>query len=270
MNSITITELHRLQQAQNDAQMSLERAIFCISVFLAHEFVHCFTGFLTGSSQPGTPPGLNASPYSDAEHGEAGWYWTRHTFGGLGHVWFDKDGPAEPGHFGVPTLLEYNKRRDGSFFYQIDQAVIRRIIGADWAIANWAGMFTTAQFELGFQMLIFDTDPNWFLKLKDENTKTPFDHWNTLYEEVVARTTGEDVVLSEKFGNNILFELAGAVLSPVISSLSNLSLRNVLPLSSIMSRIRQPSTPLLPAANAISKAKRWGRGRIGSSLNKPE
>lgn len=240
--------------------MSLERAIFCISVFLAHEFVHCFTGFLTGSSQPGTPPGLNASPYSDAEHGEAGWYWTRHTFGGLGHVWFDRDEPAEPGHFGVPTLLEYNKRRGGSFFYQIDQAVIRRIIGADWAIANWAGMITTAQFELGFQMLIFDTDPNWFLKLKDENTKTPFDHWNTLYEEVVARTTGEDVVLSEKFGINILFELAGAVLSPFISSLSNLSLRNVLSLSSIMSRIRQPSTPLLPAANAISKAKKVGTG----------
>lgn len=270
MNSITIAELHRLQQAQNDAQTSLERAIFCISVFLAHEFVHCFTGFLTGSAQPGTPPGLNASPYSDAEHGEAGWYWTRHTFGGLGHVWFDKDGPAEPGHFGVPTLLEYNKRRDGSFFYRIDHDVIRRIIGADWASGNWEGMLTTAQFALCSQKLTFNTDPDWFLKLKDENTKTPFKDWDTLYEEAVVRTIDEDVILGEKFGIIDLFEFIRAVLSPCISSLSNLGLPNFLSLSSIISRIRHPSRPLLPAANAISIAKQWGRGPIRSSLNKSE
>lgn len=138
LDSRTQATLERLEQAQANAQISLERAIFCISVFLAHEFVHCFTGFLTGSAQPGTPPGLNASPYSDTEHGEAGWYWTRHTFGGLGHVWFDKDAPAEPSHFGIPTLLEYNRRREDSFFYQLDHAVIRRLIG-DWSSANRIG-----------------------------------------------------------------------------------------------------------------------------------
>lgn len=145
MDNPTRAELQRLQHAQADAQMSLERAIFCISVILAHEFVHCFTGFLTGSAQPGTPPGLDAPPYSDAEHGEAGWYWTRHTFGGLSHVWFDKNEPAEPDHFGVPMLLEYNKRRSESFFYQIDHAVVRRIIGADWASADRIGMYAITE-----------------------------------------------------------------------------------------------------------------------------
>lgn len=153
MDSHTRAELQRLQHAQANAQMSLERAIFCTSVFLAHEFVHCFTGFLTGTTQPGTPPSLNASPYSDAEHGEAGWYWTRHTFGGLGHVWVDNDEPAEPNHFGIPMLLEYNKRRSESFFYQIDHAVVRRVIGVDWAAADRIGVYPITEFALVSQGL---------------------------------------------------------------------------------------------------------------------
>ncbi|KAG6358277.1 hypothetical protein INS49_014161 [Diaporthe citri] len=170
MDSSTMAAIQRLQDAQANAQMSLERAVFCISVFLAHEFVHCFTGYLTGSAQPGTPPGLDASPYSDPEHGEAGWYWTQYTFGGLGHAWFDKDEPEEPSHFGVPMLLDYNKRRSNSFFYQINHAVVKQVLGDNWASLN-------------------SIDPDWFLKLKDENTKTSFKEWDTAYEEIVARTT---------------------------------------------------------------------------------
>lgn len=119
--------------------MSFERAVFCISAILAHEFVHCFTGFLTGGTEPGTPPGLNASPYSDRKHGEAGWNWSRRTFGGLGHIWLGKDEPAEPEQFGVPTLLEYNKRSSDSFFYHLDHAVIRKVIGMDWGAVNKSG-----------------------------------------------------------------------------------------------------------------------------------
>lgn len=138
-------ELERLQHAQAEAQKSLERAIFSIAVFLAHEFVHCFTGFLTGGAHPGTPPGLNASPYSDARHGEAGWNWTRHTLGGLGHVWLGRGEPAEPGHFGVPMLLDFNKHRGDSFFYQVDHRVVRRAVGGDWSPAHRIGVSPGAQ-----------------------------------------------------------------------------------------------------------------------------
>ncbi|KAL1860692.1 hypothetical protein Daus18300_009035 [Diaporthe australafricana] len=125
--------LQRLESAQAKAEVGLERAVFCISVILAHEFVHCFTGFLTGGAQPGTPPGLKASPYSNSEHGEAGWNWSQRTFGGLGHFWLEKDGATEPDQFGIPTLLEYNKRPGNSFFYQVDHAMIQRVIGMDWS-----------------------------------------------------------------------------------------------------------------------------------------
>lgn len=268
MNNNTREEIQRLQLAQADAQISLERAVFSISFFLAHEFVHCFTGYLTGSAQPGTPPGLDAPPYSDHEHGEAGWYWTRYTFGGLGHVWLDKDEPDEPGHFGIPMLLDYNKRRSDSFFYQIDHAVIRQILGADWSAAHRRGMFLSAQFALVFQRLTFDTDPDWFLKLKDENTKTSFEEWNAAYEEIVARTLDEHSELEEEFGIYALFELIRDVLKPYFSLTSCLSLRNIFRLSSIRSKMRHPPRPSLLTENTISKINRWGKKRMGLYLNK--
>ncbi|KAL2283264.1 hypothetical protein FJTKL_10139 [Diaporthe vaccinii] len=181
-SSSTRAEIQRLQDAQANAQMSLERAVFCISVFLAHEFVHCFTGYLTGSSQPGTPPGLDARPYSDRKHGEAGWYWTRHTFGGLSHVWFDKDEPEEPSHFGLPMLLDYNKRRSKSFFYQIDHEVVKRVLGDDWASAN-------------------RIDPEWFLRLKDETTRISFKEWDTVYEEITVLILGFKTQLAKRPSN---------------------------------------------------------------------
>lgn len=140
MDGRTETALQRLETARANAQVGLDRAVFCISVILAHEFVHCFTGFLTGGAQPGTPPGLNASPYGSSEHGEAGWNWSQRTFGGLGHFWLEKDEPTEPDQFGVPTLLEYDKRSGNSFFYQVDHATIDRVVGMDWSPANRIGV----------------------------------------------------------------------------------------------------------------------------------
>lgn len=258
MDSITTAEFQHLQHAQAIAQKSLERAVFSISVFLAHEFVHCFTGFLTGSSQPGTPPALNASPYSDAKYGEAGWYWTRHTFGGLGHVWLGKAEPAGPGHFGVPMLLEFNKRRGDSFFYRIDHAVVKRVIGGDWDSANRVGMYSVVKSLWSLpsaNMRI--TDPNWFLKLKDKNTGIPFKEWDTAYEEIVARTTSKHNVIQTKSGIRVLFELVCVVLRPCLSWASRVSLRDILSLSSIRSRMRNSSRPSLRTLNAISKVKRW-------------
>lgn len=270
MDGITRAKFQCLQDAQANAQMSLERAVFCISVFLAHEFVHCFTGYLTGSAQPGTPPGLDASPYSDHKHGEAGWYWTRHTFGGLSHVWFDKGEPEKPGHFGVPMLLDYNKRRSDSFFYQIDHAVVRQVLGADWASADMIGMLLGAQFTSVLHILTSDTDPEWFLKLKDENTKTSFKEWDTAYEEIVARALGEQNVLGGQLGIRALFKLVRVVLGPCLSSASRLGLRSILPISSLRKRMRLRPRPSLPTVNRISKMKRWSEKKLGLYLNKFE
>ncbi|KAI3394194.1 hypothetical protein diail_3149 [Diaporthe ilicicola] len=140
MDAQTKAAIQHLESSQEAAQVGFERAVFCISVILAHEFVHCFTGFLTGYAEPGTPPVLNASPYSDAEHGEAGWYWTRRTFGGLAHIWTDKDEPTDYSHFGIPTLLEYNKRQSDSYFYQVDHAMVQKIVGMEWSSVNRVGM----------------------------------------------------------------------------------------------------------------------------------
>lgn len=74
----------------------------------------------------------------------------------------------------------------------------------------------------------------------------------------MARTDGNHDVSGTNFGISILLKLIRAVLGPPLASLSNLSLRDVFSLSSIRSRMRHPSVPLLPAANVIAKAKSVG------------
>lgn len=75
-DAATTKELESLLQAQEYAQKSFERAIFCMSVTLAHEFVHCFTGYLTGLTGVRTPPrDPPLGPYGNDKEGEAGWEW---------------------------------------------------------------------------------------------------------------------------------------------------------------------------------------------------
>lgn len=80
-------------------------------------------------------------------------------------------------------------------------------------------------------------DPNWFLKLKDETRRIPFKEWDTIYEEVVARTVGRHNIRERDYSIRVLFEFIRVIFGPCLSSLSNLSLRNSLSLSYVSSRM---------------------------------
>lgn len=142
-------ELQDLVNSQRYASTSFERGVFCLSATLAHELVHCLTGYLTGRAAINTPPGpAPYGPYDNAKRGEAGWEWCKLAFGGLAHFWYTKGSPhplTSGFHLGIPLLLDVAPQDDWqktSKFYMIDHDIVKKIIEMkDWADAYKAGKF---------------------------------------------------------------------------------------------------------------------------------
>lgn len=139
-------ELGDLLKRQHYAQMSFERAIFCMSVTLAHEFVHCFTGYLSGRVGVTTPPDEEPlGPYGTHDKGEAGWKWVNLTFGGLAHFWYTKGSPEtfNSGYYiGIPVLMQVAKKdwKEKSVMYKIEHEMVKKIIEMkDWESEYKAG-----------------------------------------------------------------------------------------------------------------------------------
>lgn len=135
-------KLSAIKEAQSNATVAFERSAFCISITLAHEFVHCFTGFLTGRAGPPTPQRVFAGPYGSDGRGEAGWQWCDRAFGGLIHFWYTRGKPAKSDQIGMPMLLEWNEDASGSFFFKINHIVIKRIVNLDFKgddAGEWRG-----------------------------------------------------------------------------------------------------------------------------------
>lgn len=145
----TKEELQSHRKTQVYAQKSFERAIFCMSVTLAHEFVHCFTGYLSGRTGIRTPPLLPPlGPYGNSRQGEAGWEWCNLTFGGLAHFFYTKGFPEpfKSGYYiGIPALLVLSAEdwQTKSKMYEVDHALVKKIIEMkDWESAYKAGKST--------------------------------------------------------------------------------------------------------------------------------
>lgn len=145
--------LATLVERQEYAQKSFERAIFCNSVTLAHEFVHCLTGYISGRPKLTTPPGSDpddqTGPYETETRGEAGWMWCKETFGGLPHFWYTKGLPdaLDTGYYiGTPMLLDLVVKGGDweatSTVYTINHDVVRKLIEMKgWASEHEAGEF---------------------------------------------------------------------------------------------------------------------------------
>lgn len=127
------------RRAHANSVIGFERSAFCISVTLAHEFVHCFTGFLTGRASPGTPSRVVAGPYGTENRGEAGWTWCQKTFGGLTHFWYTKGEAPKSDQIGIPTMLEWKEDMENSVFYKVDHSIIKMIVKLDFS-ADKTGM----------------------------------------------------------------------------------------------------------------------------------
>lgn len=148
-DAATKVELQSHRKTQEYAQKSFERAIFCMSVTLAHEFVHCFTGYLSGRTGVRTPPLLPPlGPYGNRDEGEAGWEWCNLTFGGLAHFFYTKGSPEpfKSGYYiGIPALLILSDKewKKNSRMYRVDHALVKKIIEMkDWESAYKAGKST--------------------------------------------------------------------------------------------------------------------------------
>lgn len=132
-NPEKMQKLSSIRDAQENATVAFERSAFCISVTLAHEFVHCFTGFLTGRAGPPTPQRVVAGPYGSKDRGEAGWQWCDRTFGGLAHFWYTRGKPTKSDQIGIPMLLEWNEDESASFFYKMNHSVVKKIVALDFS-----------------------------------------------------------------------------------------------------------------------------------------
>ena len=80
---------------------------FQMVISVAHEIVHFLTGFLTGTIEPHTPPGVNAAPYDQTTDGtgEAGRHWESQLLGGFVECWSELDHPLDLRQSGVPYLF---------------------------------------------------------------------------------------------------------------------------------------------------------------------
>ena len=108
-----------------------ENFLFQVSLNIAHEIVHFFTGYLTGNKEddtetPYTPPAVTWRYYGEDGRGEAGWFWEGNVFGGTIEHLADPDNPLGFLQAGTPFL----RREDGTSQY-VAHTYIRRILNLD-------------------------------------------------------------------------------------------------------------------------------------------
>lgn len=135
------TEIAAFEKAHANAVVAFERATFNISSTIAHELVHCFTGFITGAYRPGTPPRVVAGPYGSLPggtraRGEAGWAWCEETFGGLLYFYYTAGEPKESDQIGFPAIVEWKGDHKSSLYCRVDHNIVKKIISLDFSGDN--------------------------------------------------------------------------------------------------------------------------------------
>ncbi|KAK8112450.1 hypothetical protein PG984_012976 [Apiospora sp. TS-2023a] len=99
--------LYSLQQGPSVAGDSYDTFKFQMGISVAHEIVHLFVGFLTGSKRPITQPSVNMPGFDiDDDEGESGRYWERIFLGGVVENWSTKDHPMGDRQPRTPYLFD--------------------------------------------------------------------------------------------------------------------------------------------------------------------
>lgn len=81
------------QQSSEVAGNNYERYQFEMGITMAHEIVHLFTGYITGTMYPITPRIVTCNPYVHGKEGEAGRYWELKLLGGVLECYTNKNDP---------------------------------------------------------------------------------------------------------------------------------------------------------------------------------
>ncbi|KAK8030213.1 hypothetical protein PG993_011504 [Apiospora rasikravindrae] len=79
---------------------------FQLGVVIAHEFIHCLTGFFTGTSSANTPPNVTLPHYGNTRTGEAGRFWESKLLGGVLEMWSSPEDGLGVRQPGTPYLFE--------------------------------------------------------------------------------------------------------------------------------------------------------------------
>lgn len=105
-----------------------DRFIFQLGIAIAHEIVHFFTGFLTGTSYPDTPPKITYSGFGNSATGEAGRFWEGQLFRGIVDVFEDPRDPLGPFQAGALMIVYRDVRRGETCFSHIGRDYIRQFL----------------------------------------------------------------------------------------------------------------------------------------------
>lgn len=95
------------QQSSEITGNHYARYEFEMGLTMAHEIVHLFTGYITGTMYPITPTAVGFAPYAKKNHGEAGNYWEVVLLGGTIEQYInDNDRMYARRQAGVPWLVK--------------------------------------------------------------------------------------------------------------------------------------------------------------------
>lgn len=123
LNRVIINNMiHARQQPPELVGSTYNRFKYQMVITLAHELIHCFTGYLTGTAKPLTPRTISLTPYGNRQSGESGRYWESVFLGGVVEFYQDSQDPLGSRQAGIPYL--FDDGRGGSRARRISNSYI--------------------------------------------------------------------------------------------------------------------------------------------------
>ena len=105
VNRTIVNNMIYAMQQSSTAGTNYKRFKFQMVISLAHEIIHCFTGYLTGNSRALTPETISMPGFTQGIAGESGRYWENLFFGGAILFYKDSNDPLGTRQAGIPYLV---------------------------------------------------------------------------------------------------------------------------------------------------------------------
>ncbi|KAJ0124721.1 hypothetical protein J7T55_006062 [Diaporthe amygdali] len=123
VNKILLDNIITAANRKNTA--NFERSLFFLTLTIAHELIHVFTGYITGDALRNTPPAVNhpRGLSGSMRPGEAGRAWERGFIGYITKSYFDSNDPLGTAQAGIMYACEVETRG-----YVIKQAWIKQFL----------------------------------------------------------------------------------------------------------------------------------------------
>ncbi|KAK8063186.1 hypothetical protein PG996_007838 [Apiospora saccharicola] len=105
IHNVLIDNMVYSRQHPEITENSYEMFKFQLGLVLAHEIIHCLTGFLLGTTSD-TPPNVTLDRYGDTKKGEAGRMWEKRLLGGVVEMWSSPQDGLGKRQAGTPYLFD--------------------------------------------------------------------------------------------------------------------------------------------------------------------